>query len=107
MSIQFFCTDKGQHRRVEIGNTKTTWVVFNERENASRARRRDHGRTVVEHARSFVWTTVGAPGINNRVGLLCPKCGRNPQRRQAEWEAAIVALKAIGTTEVDISALHF
>lgn len=126
--IRFVCTDKGSHRLILLGVTGYLGNL-NTRERDPRAKwrpqyddsgewalnappRGEAGKRTMD-GRSVLSAYVrladdpSVPILDRGYELLCPKCGRNPQIGRARFEAALVALKAAGITEVDISVLPF
>ncbi len=121
LRISFICTDRGQHRSVELGYSLGGAVVHS-RGTAGRNTSinspwspdgdwigfRDPGRYAAKKAHGgyrlvqFV-TTWGDPMRPVGTEFCCPKCPRNPQKSREWMETFMAGIRAAGITEVDIS----
>lgn len=121
LRVTFICTDQGQHKPLELGHSwigavvssrstagrnapvKSPWGADGEwvgfRDRGRHAVKMDHGqRKLVQYV-----TTWGNPMRPQGIEFCCPKCARNPQKRQDWMESFMAGIRAAGITEVDIS----
>lgn len=121
--IEFVCTNRRQHRPVELGHIPagtTSAAIFsrvarNEPKKpfwdeagkyigglapGTYAARKVHGQTMM---RRYVTTWGEDPLRPDGTEFLCPKCGRNPQKKQDWIKTFVAGIRAARIAEVDIS----
>lgn len=105
-SPKFYCTNRGEHRRIDLRDPMYLGKSKNPGKGAV-GRKRDHGKVVLQYQVRLRGerTPEGYLDHDKPIGveLLCPKCGRNP--RIAEQK--LILLREAGLAEVDISSLPF
>lgn len=107
LRVTFICTDQGQHKPLELGHSWIGAIVHSHHRTRNapvrspwgHAVKMDHGqRKLVQYV-----TTWGDPMRPDGTEFCCPKCARNPQKRQDWMESFMAGIRAAGITEVDIS----